>query len=126
MKMSLSESSSSSSNKFLKKKALKSTYFTEDLWLQIFPYFPLNLIFKFKCVSKVWNLHLSSPNFIHKWIQFNNNNTLCPWMLFYIFKQNSFRKFSIAYLGSHSKFISNHNTLCPWMLFLNCISKTST
>ncbi|XP_026398961.1 putative F-box protein At3g28280 [Papaver somniferum] len=105
--MSMSEESSSSRR--LMKTLNNNTYFSEDLWLQIFPYFRLNVIFKFKCVSRVWNFHLSSPNLIYKWIQFNADNTTLPWILVYIFKQKHLRKFSIAYLESHSPYISNHN-----------------
>ncbi|RZC82034.1 hypothetical protein C5167_044612, partial [Papaver somniferum] len=56
--MSVSKESSSS------RKVMKTphnAYFTEDIWLQIFPYFPSNVIFKFKCVSQQWKFNLSSP-----------------------------------------------------------------
>ncbi|XP_026383749.1 uncharacterized protein LOC113279263 [Papaver somniferum] len=85
-----------------KKMARTLPYLTEDICVETSLHCTLDCVFKWKCLSKVWNSYLSSPSFIYNWIQ-NNNSADLPWNLFY--KPES--EFAIAHLASHSCLISN-------------------
>lgn len=91
---------------------------TDDIWFEIFLRLPLNSIFKFKCVSKVWISHLTYSNFIRKWIKLDNTlNKSFPWTLVYTVRLPALRlpdipTVALAYSDNHMQssqlFSSSH------------------
>ncbi|OVA04895.1 F-box domain [Macleaya cordata] len=114
---SLSSSSSSSSLQRRSKSSIidYSKYLPEDVWIEIFSRLPLNFIFKFRCVSKLWLSFLSKPSFI---IGIFNSLTSPPWTLVYQLNDNHFshfypifdrQLFSTASPDVHFQFISRYD-----------------
>ncbi|XP_026450949.1 uncharacterized protein LOC113351109 [Papaver somniferum] len=106
--------SSSSSN------SITQLHLTEDIYSEIFLHLPIDSIYEFRCVCKVWFSLLSDPNFIKTWNKLN----LSVWTLILLDKQhtqdNSFiRFFTFAYPKLHSEFISHHHQNGFSLGFLN-------
>ncbi|XP_026437996.1 putative F-box/kelch-repeat protein At4g22430 [Papaver somniferum] len=101
-----------------------SNMFTDDILLEIFVYLPLNSIYKFKCLSKVWSFNLSNPNFIIKWFRINNRSL--PLIQYYAItppqdsaeKQNPLR-FRKAYNELHTEFMSRNEYLFSFKFLVN-------
>ncbi|XP_026437989.1 F-box protein At5g49610-like [Papaver somniferum] len=85
---------------------------TDDILLEIFSYLPLNSVYKFKCLSKVWLSNLSNPNFTIKWFQVNYKSL--PWIHYdtvncdNLFADKSPLRFRKAYPELHSEFMSRN------------------
>ncbi|XP_026424307.1 F-box protein At3g26010-like [Papaver somniferum] len=93
---------------------------SDNILIEIFTYLPLNSIYKFKCLSKVWLSNFSSPNFIYKWFQINNKSL--PWIHYHtIAYSGSKRKlgFRNAYIDLHSEFMHRNEHLFSFQFLMN-------